>query len=148
MKDQTTKRRSFRTRRIRLRVFFLLCIGTVLIGHLTAVTAEDQPTITLSHHNLYPAIIEVHVGEIVTWRSVTGDRFELRFDLHPSAHEVITQADEVKGFFRRTGEHTYSGRLRDGRSFSGMVRVRERDGTMEPPFTDQCDPSRTLCLMP
>ncbi len=112
------------------------------------VEADDRPTITLSQHNIDPVTIEVHVGEIVTWRSATGDRIELRFDLHPSAHEVVAQANEVKGFFRRAGEHTYSGRLKDGQSFGGVVRVREPSESVTPPVTDNCDPSRTLCIMP
>ena len=118
-------------------------------GYLaTTSAADDLPSIMLSHHNLSSATIEVHVGEIVTWRSVTDDRIELRFDLHPSAHEVIAHGNEVKGFFRKPGEHTYSGRLKDGRRFSGVVRVREGGATAAPPMTDECDPSGTICLVP
>jgi hypothetical protein len=149
MKLQTTTRRSSRTQTVRSRAFLVSCIDIVLIGHLMIVAAaDDRPTIMLSHHNLRPMTIDVHVGEIVTWRSITGNGIELRFDLHPSAHEVIAQVGEVKGFFRKAGTHTYSGRLRDGRRFSGVVHVRERDVSVAPPMSDECDPSRTLCLVP
>jgi len=108
----------------------------------------DRVTVVLSHHNLSPERIEVHVGDLVTWRSERGEQIHLRFDLHPHAHEVTSRFSEVHAFFRTAGEHAYSGRIKDGRRFHGLVLVRERDA---PPFATpeaQCDASNTLCIVP
>jgi plastocyanin len=82
------------------------------VGLLTALMVglafgADRPVISVSGGGLTPDRIEVHVGEIIRWRAVSGVRIRLEFDPHRDAHEVIERDEEIRAVFTRAGEHRY-----------------------------------------
>lgn len=113
-------------------------------------TAGDEPIITISRDAMAPPRLEVHVGEVVRWRSASGERLRLEFDPHHGAHEVIVRRSEVRVVFLREGEHWYKGRIeRDGtRVFRGVVAVRAANEPVD--LVPNCGPesSTRLCVAP
>jgi hypothetical protein len=113
-------------------------------------TAGDEPIITISHDAMAPPRLEVHVGEVVRWRSARGERLRLEFDPHHGAHEVIVRPSEVRVVFLREGEHWYEGRIeRAGtRAFRGVVAVRAGKEPVD--LVPNCGPesSTRLCVAP
>ena len=113
-------------------------------------TGDDRPVVLISKGGAVPPRLEVHVGEVVSWRAVSGGRLRLELDRHPSAHEVVERHGEVRGVFRKPGEHSYSGRLLDDGDtpFRGVVIV----GAGREPLTlpPQCAPesSDRICITP
>ena len=92
--------------------------------------AADLPVVLVSPDGVTPARLEVHLGEIVVWRSTTGERLRVQLDDHPAAHEAAEGVGEVVGVFRRGGSHQYLVRLLPaGRPFRGAVLVREGKDT-------------------
>lgn len=96
--------------------------------------AADEPVVEVSREGIRPQRIEVHVGELVIWRSGKGQILRLELDPHPTAHEVVIRTTEIRAFFRKPGLHSYSIVVQgDGpREFRGLVMVREGQGPTEP----------------
>ena len=91
-----------------------------------ASVADDRPVVMISGDAATPKRLEVHVGEIVSWRAVRKDRLRIELDDHPRAHEIIERHGEVRGIFRLPGEHSYIARVGDGaREARGVIVVRE-----------------------
>ena len=88
--------------------------------------ADDRPVVIISAQGVTPARLEVHVGEIVSWRSAENRRLRIELDDHPSAHEIVEREGQVRGIFRTTGEHSYVARHGDGvRDSRGVIIVRQ-----------------------
>lgn len=69
--------------------------------------ADDQPVVVISAEGVTAARLEVHVGEIVSWRSAENRRLRIELDDHPGAHEIVEREGQVRGIFRKAGEHSY-----------------------------------------
>lgn len=130
----------------------IAAVGVALgfAGPVSDATGDDRPVVLISRDGVVPRRLEVHVGEVVSWRAVPGGRLRLELDRHPTAHEVVERRDEVHGVFRKPGEHWYVGRLLDDgdTEFSGVIVVgAEREPFMLPP---QCSPesSDRICITP
>lgn len=128
---------------------FALAASLIVISTVPAA-AVDEPVVILSHHNLAPQRIEVHVGERIRWRSAGGERLRLVLDAHPNAHEVIVRDGEISAVFVEPGEHWYTGSVvKDGeRRFRGVVVVREREGPVGLPPVCGPGSSRVICVEP
>ena len=128
--------------------FGAACLGMVLVA-LTA-RAADLPVVVVTDSGVTPARLEVHVGEVVTWRGPGSGRLRIALDDHVGAHEAAERDGEVFAVFRRTGEHRYSVRLlgRATRVMYGVVVVRETTST--PSVPDVCAPgsSARICFQP
>jgi len=74
---------------------------------VSAAGAVDAPVILVQADRLVPERLEVHLGEVVTWRAAGGRPLRLELDPHPSGHEVVVRAGEVRAYFRKPGEHWY-----------------------------------------
>lgn len=106
--------------------------GFIVIAILAAVLAtssayaDDRPVVIVSAQGVTPARLEVHVGEIVSWRSADNRRLRIELDDHPSAHEIVEREGQVRGIFRKTGEHSYVARPSDGlRHSRGLIVVKQ-----------------------
>ena len=123
---------------------------TVLIAG--AVIAADQPVVEVSRGGLAPARIEVHVGEIIRWRTTDGIRMRIEFDPHRNAHEVIERAGEIRAVFTRSGEHWYVASIVDGghRHARGVVMVRATESERPERLYPGCAPesSDRICFAP
>jgi hypothetical protein len=102
---------------------------TVILLSFTVspATAIDAPVILVQAERLMPERLEVHLGEVATWRAAGGRSLRLELDPHPSAHEVVVRAGEVRAYFRKPGEHCYTVTIlnRPERKLRGTVSVRE-----------------------
>jgi plastocyanin len=112
-------------------------------------SADDRPVIVVNPDGPIPARLEVHVGEVVSWRGRGNERLRIELDHHPNAHEIIERQGEVRGVFRRAGEHTYVARVGDAkREGRGVIVVRDslRPGLSLP----DCAPesSERICFEP
>jgi hypothetical protein len=112
--------------------------------------SDDRPVVTISPDGVSPARLEVHVGEIVSWRSATGGRLRVELDAHPGAHEIIERRGEVRGVFRQVGQHWYAGSVIDNgaRSFRGVVVVHRAATPVESPDTCAQESSQRICFDP
>jgi hypothetical protein len=125
-------------------------IGLVGLLIASAAGATDEPVVLVAHERITPARLEVHVGEIVTWRAGNAQVLRLELDPHPSAHEVVMRSGEIRAFFRKPGTHWYSVAVQsDGhRTMRGVVMVRQesepRPGT---PFCSR-ESSEVICVEP
>ena len=124
--------------------FTLLAVVAIGTAH-----GDDRPVVTISRQAVSPARLEVHIGEIVTWRAAGGGRLRIELDKHPDAHEVIERTGQVRGVFRQVGEHWYEGRLTDDghRRFRGVIVVRPATA---PQWPETCSPesSMRICFAP
>lgn len=103
-------------------------LAVILVGFtVSAAGAIDVPVILVQPGRLIPERLEVHVGEVVTWRAAGGRPLRLELDPHPSGHEVVLRAGDVRAYFRKPGEHWYTVTITNGsgRSLRGTVSVRE-----------------------
>ncbi len=129
-------------------------VGLVALGFVAAVFSEalarNGPIITISHHNLGPEKIEVHVGELVRWRAAGGHRLRLMLDAHPEAHPVIVRVAEIRAVFLEPGEHWYVGSVvtDSERGFRGVVVVRQPEVAPELPRVCGPGSSRLICIEP
>lgn len=110
----------------------------------------DQPIITVSRNALSSRVVEVHVGELIRWRSSGGEHLHLRLDAHPRAHEAIVRSGEIRAVFLLTGVHTYKvAVITDGRkALTGTVVVKEAAEAVERPIV--CGPGsfKEVCFDP
>ena len=109
--------------------------------------ADDRPVVIVSAQGVTPARLEVHVGEIVSWRSADNRRVRLELDDHPSAHEIVEREGQVRGIFRKTGEHSYVARPGDGlRDSRGLIVVKQ--SSQPPAGFLECAPesSERICF--
>ena len=126
----------------------VLAVGFLLLA--AQAFAADQPIITVSREALSPAVIEVHVGELIRWRAPGGEHLHLRLDAHPRAHEAVVRSGEIRGVFLLPGVHTYKvSVITDGRKvLSGTVIVKEANKVLERPLV--CGPGsfKEICFEP
>jgi hypothetical protein len=122
----------------------------VILVLAARASGANEPIITLSHHNLVPQRIEVHVGEVVRWRTAGGGRVEIRLDSHPGEHHVARRDGEVRGVFLRPGEHRYTGVINriSRRSFAGVVVVHPAQESLTLPPVCGRGSSDMLCIAP
>ena len=127
--------------------------GCTVIAVLAAVLAtslvyaDDRPVVIVSAQGVTPARLEVHVGEIVSWRSADNRRLRIELDDHPSAHEIVEREGQVRGIFRKTGEHSYVARPGDGlRDSRGLIVVKQ--SSQPPAGFPECAPesSERICF--
>ncbi len=61
------------------------------------------------------------------WRAASGRPLRLELDPHPSGHEVVLRAGEVRAYFRKPSEHWYTVTITNGSGepLRGTVSVRE-----------------------
>lgn len=127
--------------------------GFTVIAVLAAVLAtslvyaDDRPVVIVSAQGVTPARLEVHVGEIVSWRSADNRRLRIELDDHPSAHEIVEREGQVRGIFRKTGEHSYVARPGDGlRDSRGLIVVKQ--SSQPPAGFPECAPesSERICF--
>jgi hypothetical protein len=126
-------------------------LAVILLGS-TVLTAgaTDAPVILVQAERLIPERLEVHLGEVVTWRAAGGRSLRLELDPHPSAHEVVVRAGEVRAYFRKPGEHWYTVTILNGprKTLRGKVSVRERQIREEQPLTCGSESSERICIEP
>lgn len=126
-------------------------LAVILIG-LTASGAgsSDAPVIVVHTERLIPDRLEVHLGEVVTWRAASGRHFRLELDPHPSGHEVVRRAGEVRAYFRKPGEHWYTITITNGagKPLRGTVSVREGQSKGEPLLICGPESSGRICIEP
>lgn len=115
-----------------------------------AAWAADAPIVIVQPDRLIPERLEVGLGERVIWREGAGRLFRLEFDPHPSGHEVVVSAGEVRASFRIVGEHPYTVTVQGGarRRLRGLVSV--RDGQPEAEQLLICGPNSSvrICFEP
>ena len=100
--------------------------GALAIGAWCPASADDRPVIIIGTDGPTPQRLDVHVGEIVSWRGAGGERLRIQLDHHAGAHEIIERHGEVRGVFRRPGEHSYVARAGDSRREArGIIVVKE-----------------------
>lgn len=99
----------------------------VLVFTVSAANAIDAPVILVQADKLVPERLEVHLGEVVTWRGPDSRALRVELDPHPSGHEVVVRAGEVRAYFRKPGEHWYKVTIVNGprKALRGTVSVRE-----------------------
>lgn len=126
----------------------ILSLSQAVVPSLS--TARDEPIITINGHAPVPPRLEVHVGEVVRWRTTSGERLRLEFDAHRGTHEVIVRQSEIRVVFLREGEHWYKGRIeRAGTtSFRGVVAVRAAKEAVDLWPTCAPESSTRLCVAP
>jgi len=129
---------------------FLLSFATLAVGAVGGANADDRPIVAVSREAVSPERLEVHVGEVVTWRAAGGGRLRIELDKHRDAHEVIERTGQIRGVFRQVGEHSYEGQLVENgqRRFRGVVVV--RPPTTVPQWPETCGPesSTRICFAP
>lgn len=130
---------------------FALLVIAAMFALLTATAqATDEPVVMVYADRLVPERLEVHLGELVTWRAVDGRRLRLELDPHPSGHEVVTRSGEVRAYFRKPGKHWYAVTLpgRAGKVLRGEVSVRQGQPREAPFPTCSPESSDRICLQP
>ena len=102
-------------------------VATLAVLVATGAWARDEPVVSVSRQGILPERLEVHVGELVSWRVSPGQLLRLEFDPHPTAHEVVVRTGQIRAFFRKPGTHWYRIAIQgDGaRELRGVVVVRE-----------------------
>lgn len=113
----------------------------------TAWTAE-RPVVVVASEEVRPARLEVHVGEIVTWRGHGDARLRLELDRHPGGHDVIERTGEVRVVFLEPGAHTYTVTAWSGRPLRGTVVVQPDEWPWAGPR--ECAPGSfdRICVAP
>ena len=110
--------------------------------------ADDLPIVEIRDGRLHPAVLQVHVGEVVRWQAPPGRTIRIELDRHPTAHEAAERAGEIHAVFRKTGEHTYVVTILPSEErFRGTVRVGE-GGAWTPAFDCGDGSSGRVCFMP
>ena len=131
---------------------WIVQVSLVTVPIAGAVMAADQPVVEVSRGGLEPARIEVHVGEMIRWRTKDGIRMRIEFDPHLNAHEVIKRAGEARAVFTRSGEHWYVASIVDGgyRHARGVVTVRASESDLPDRLYPACAPesSDRICFAP
>ena len=127
--------------------------GFPVIAVLAAVLAtssayaDDRPVVIVSAQGVTPARLVVHAGEIVSWRGPDNRRLRIELDDHLSAHEIVEREGQVRGIFRKTGEHSYVARPGDRlRGSRGVIVVKQ---SSQPPLCfPECAPesSERICF--
>ena len=123
----------------------------ILLGFtLPATGAVDAPVILVEAERLIPERLEVHLGEVVTWRAAGGRVLRLELDPHPSGHEVVVRAGEVRAYFRTPGDHWYTVTIANGagKTLRGTVSVREGQIREDPVLICGSESSRRICIAP
>jgi hypothetical protein len=122
----------------------------VLVFTVLAANAVDAPVILVQADKLVPEQLEVHLGEVVTWRATTGGPLRLELDPHPSGHEVVVRAGEVRAYFRKPGEHWYKVTIVDGpgKTLRGTVSVREGQIREDQQLICGSESSGRICIEP
>lgn len=117
---------------------------------VSAAGAVDAPVILVQGERLVPERLEVHVGEVVTWRASGGRPLRLELDPHPSGHEVVVRTGEVRAYFRKPGEHWYKVMIVNGpgRTLRGTVLVREGQIKEEQLLICGSESSGRICIEP
>jgi hypothetical protein len=112
--------------------------------------ATDEPIIQVSREALNPPRLEVHVGEVVRWRTAPGERLRIQLDDHPMAHGVIMRSGEIRAVFLKPGEHWYTGSIvyNGQKPFRGLVVVRNPDSPPHLPPLCSGESSDRICFMP
>lgn len=133
--------------------FSLITLGPALVvPGLTpsAAGAVDAPVIHVQRGRLVPERLEVHLGEVVTWNVEGGRRVRLELDPHPSGHEVVIRAGEVRAYFRKPGAHWYTVTVENWPSspLRGTVLVGERQEKGEPLLICGPETSGRICFEP
>jgi len=126
-------------------------LTVILIGlTASAVGSSDAPVIVVHAGRLTPDRLEVHLGEVVTWRAAGGRHFRLELDPHPSGHEVVRRAGEIRAYFRKPGEHWYTITITNGagKPLRGTVSVRGGQNKGEPLLTCGPESSGRICIEP
>jgi hypothetical protein len=133
-----------------MRWTWVVSLWLLMVGSVGAAFGDDLPIVDVSRQGLIPDRIEVHVGELVRWRTVKGVRIRLEFDPHRDAHEVVERSGEVRAIFRRSGEHWYAASIvGDGHHHvRGVVIVRERDHPAPSPLECGPESSPRICFQP
>jgi len=129
----------------------VLWLAVILLGFtVSAAGAIDAPVILVQAERLIPERLEVHLGEVVTWRSAGGRSLRLELDPHPSGHEVVVRTGEVRAYFRKPGEHWYKVTIANGpeKSLRGTVSVREGQIGKEQPLICGSESSGRICIEP
>ena len=117
---------------------------------LSAAGAVDAPVILVQAERLVPERLEVHLGEVVTWRAAGGRPLRLELDPHPSGHEVVVRSGEVRAYFRKPGEHWYKVTTVNGpgKTLRGTVSVREGQIREEQQLICGSESSGRICIEP
>ena len=132
----------------RLTMFWL---ALSLLGvTVSAANAIDAPVILVQADRLVPERLEVHLGEVVTWRAPGGRPLRLELDPHPSGHEVVVRTGEVRAYFRKPGEHWYKVTIVNGpgKTLRGTVSVREGQIREEQLLICGSESSGRICIEP
>lgn len=132
----------------RLTMFWL---AISLLGvTVSAAKAIDAPVILVQADRLVPERLEVHLGEVVTWRAPGGRPLRLELDPHPSGHEVVVRTGEVRAYFRKPGEHWYKVTIVNGpgKTLRGTVSVREGQIREEQLLICGSESSGRICIEP
>ena len=121
-----------------------------LLWVVSAAGAADAPVIVVDAGRLTPERLQVHVGEVVTWRTRGGRPLRLEMDPHPRGHEVAVRAGEVRAYFRTPGEHTYTVTLKNGpgRPLRGTISVQGREAGEGELLTCGPESSGRICIQP
>lgn len=128
--------------------FSLITLGLALLVSgftLSAAGAVDAPVIHVQRGRLVPERLEV-----VTWNVEGGRRVRLEMDPHPSGHEVVIRAGEVRAYFRKPGVHWYTVTVEYGPSspLRGTVLVGERQDKGAPLLICGPESSGRICFEP
>jgi hypothetical protein len=129
----------------------MVSLAVVLVGlAASAAGAIDAPVILVQPGRLNPERLEVHLGEVVIWRAAGGRQFRLELDPHPSGHEVVVRAGEVRAYFRKAGEHWYTLTITNGagKPLRGTVSVREGQNRGEQLIICGPESSGRICIEP
>jgi hypothetical protein len=126
-------------------------LALIILGlAMSAVEAVDAPVILVQRGRLVPERLDVHLGEVVTWTAASGRRVRLELDPHPSGHEVVTRAGEVRAFFRKPGVHWYTVTVENGSGepLRGTVSVHEGQSKGEQLLICEPESSGRICFGP
>ena len=117
---------------------------------MSGAEAVDAPVIRVQPGRLVPERLDVHLREVVTWTAVSGRRVRLELDPHPSGHEVVIRAGEVRAYFRKPGVHWYTVTVENGPGtpLRGTVSVREEQDKEEPLLICGPESSGRICFEP
>ena len=124
----------------------VVCAVLRFIAGPQASLADDRPVVMVSGDSAIPKTLEVHVGEIVTWRAVRRNQLRIELDDHPQAHETVVRQGEVRAVFRVPGQHSYIARIGDDpQEARGTIVVRDSQTGLEFP---ECAPesSERICF--
>jgi hypothetical protein len=132
----------------RLTIFWLAI--SLLGATVSAAGAVDAPVILVQADRLVPERLEVHLGEVVTWRAAGGRPLRLELDPHPAGHEIMVRAGDVRAYFRKPGEHWYTVMILNGpgKTLRGTVSVREGQAREEQQLLCGSESSGRICIEP